>query len=215
MRLNQIEYGSLLSYSPYGKSDIAWRSKTVMNQLKNDVVLESSQMLMSDSIAEQISRNMETLPFADLFKVNPILVPTPKSSLIKKGTLWVPQRLATALVSRGLGKETISCLSRVTPVTKSAGTLSANRPTAEVHCDSMDVTTMLDKPDEILLVDDVVTRGATLLGAANKLIEAFPDARIRSFAAMRTRSRPGDFVKINHPCKGEIYHTINGTFRNP
>jgi hypothetical protein len=112
MLLDQIEYGSLLAYSPYGESEDAWLSKTVTNQIKNDVVLPS-QMSMSDSIANQISRNLETLPFADLFKVNPILIPTPKSSLIQPGALWVPQRLTTALVSRGLGKEAIPCLSRV------------------------------------------------------------------------------------------------------
>lgn len=212
MLLDQIEYGSLLAYSPYGKSEDAWRSQTVTNQIKNDVVLQS-QMSMSESIANQISRNLETLPFADLFKVNPILIPTPKSSFIRPGDLWVPQRLATALVNRGLGKEAISCLSRVTPVTKSAGTPSEDRPPAEVHRDSMGVKRILDKPKEILLIDDVVTRGATVLGAANKLAEAFPDARIRAFIAMCTRTRPKDFVRINDPRRGKIYHTVNGTFR--
>ena len=150
---------------------------------------------------------------ADLFKVNPILVPTPKSSLIRPGDLWVPQRLATALVNRGLGKEAIPCLSRVIPVTKSAGADPADRPPAEVHRDSMGVERILDNPKEILLIDDVVTRGATVLGAANKLAEAFPDARIGAFIAMCTRTRTKDFVRINDPRMGEIYHTINGTFR--
>lgn len=214
MNISKIEYGSLLSYTPRPISDSQKHAKTMMIKLKTDAVLPS-QMTMSEYIADQISKNMETLQFADLFKVDPILIPTPKSSLSKPGTLWVPQCLATALVSRELGKESISCLSRVTPVTKSAGAPNADRPTAEVHRDSMCVTTMLDKPEELLLVDDVVTRGATLLGAANKLAEAFPDARIRAFVAMRTRSRQEDFVKFNDPCKGKIYHTINGTWREP
>jgi hypothetical protein len=60
---------------------------------------------------------------------------------------------------------------------------------------------------------NVVTRGATLLGAANKLAESFPDAHISAFVAMCTRTHPKDFVKINDPRMGEIYHTVNGTFR--
>ncbi len=212
MRLDQIEYGSLLAYSPYGKSEDAWLSQTVTNQIKNDAVLPS-QMSMSESIANQISRNLDTLPFADLFQMNPVLVPTPRSSLTMPGSLWVPQRLADALVNRGLGMATVPCLSRVIPVTKSAGSEHADRPTAEIHRDSMGVTTMVNPPSEILLIDDVVTRGATVLGAANKLAEAFPDARIRAFIAMCTRTRARDFVRINDPRKGEIYHTVNGTFR--
>lgn len=50
----------------------------------------------------------------------------------------------------------------------------------------MKVKKTLFEPDEILLVDDVVTRGATLLGAANKLVDAYPNARISTFAAIRT-----------------------------
>jgi len=212
MDLSEIEYGSLLSYTPRPISDSQKHAQTIMIKLKTDAVL-SSQMTMSEYVADQISKNLDALPFADLFKVNPILIPTPKSSFSKPGTLWVPQRLTAALVSKSLGKEAISCLSRVTPVEKSAGNSPANRPPAEVHRDSMDVTIMLDKPKEILLVDDVVTRGATLLGAANKLAEAFPDARIRAFAVICTRTRHKDFLKINDPYKGLIYHTINGTFR--
>ncbi|MDA4132801.1 MAG: phosphoribosyltransferase, partial [Thaumarchaeota archaeon] len=70
---------------------------------------------------------------------------------------------------------------------------------------------------ELLLVDDIVTRGATLLGAANRLAEAFPDARIRGFAAMRTVSNPSDFVDAYQPCTGTIrYREMTGdSLRRP
>lgn len=39
--------------------------------------------------------------------------------------------------------------------------------------------------DGIIIVDDVVTRGATIMGAAARLREAFPNARIRAFTIAR------------------------------
>ena len=133
----------------------------------------------------------------------------------KRGTLWVPQRIATALVRRGLGSRVAECLKRVTPLRRSATSLAADRPKAEEHYGSIEVTKMLDDPKEFLLVDDVVTRGATLLGTANKLSDAFPNAQIRAFVAMRTISKPENFVRINAPCKGTITLVGNDTFRNP
>lgn len=70
-------------------------------------------------------------------------------------------------------------------------------------------------PQEILLVDDIVTRGTTMLGAASRLRDVFPGVHIRAFAAMRTITPPATFNAIYDPCKGEI--TLNGqdTFRRP
>jgi predicted amidophosphoribosyltransferase len=185
--------------------------------LKHDeyVHFESNQILMSDYIAERLDRDIKKLPFADYFKVNPILVPIPNSSFNKSGTLWVPQRLSHALVRKGLGKSVVECLSRVTSLPKSATSLAENRPKAISHYDSLEVEKALFEPDEILLVDDVVTRGATLLGAANKLADAYPNACIRAFAAIRTISNPLDFVKFIDPCKGTITLSGDNTFRVP
>lgn len=216
MRLSEIEFGSLLTYSPRGNSSTQSLSRTARTILKNDgfVRLGSNDILMSDYVAERIN-NLTSLPFANYFDVNPILVPTPNSSLTKSGTLWVSQRLADALVRRGLGSRVAACLNRVIPLRKSATSLAADRPKAIEHYNSMEVTRMLDEPREILLVDDIVTRGATLLGAANKLADAFPNARIRAFAAMRTISTPSSFVRISDPCTGTIILSGDETFRNP
>lgn len=210
MRLSEIEYGSLLSYSPYGTSEEARRSRTVMRKLKNDEYLESPKILMSDYIAQGLKKDIEKLPFVEYFKENPILVPTPNSSLTKKGYLWVPQRLAIALVKQGLGKDVEACLHRRTPVKKASTSKPDERPKPVEHYESMSVE-LLTEPKEILLIDDVVTRGATLLGAANKLADAFPKARIRAFVVIRTITNPLEFVNINDPCKGKITLREDGT----
>ena len=148
---------------------------------------------MSEWIAKTIQRNIITLPFASFFQPNTILVPIPKSSLMRPGTLLVPERIASALTKMGFGNKVISCLARNRSAPKAASSLAKDRPKTIDHYKSMNVTRILSNPDEIILIDDVITRGATLLGAANLLADDFPETPIRAFVAMRTISNPDEF----------------------
>lgn len=213
MKRSTIEFGSLLTYTPRGNEPKHDKSKKVMRDLKNDTALESGY-LMSEKIAQQIKKNLGDYPFADYFNENTILIPTPKSSLLQKDGLWVPQRITSALEKNGLGKNE-ECLFRETALPKSSTALKADRPKASQHYDSMKVRELLFKPKEIVLIDDVITRGATALGAVNRLAEALPDARIRVFAVMRTISDPQKFLKIEDACTGTISLIGKNTFRTP
>jgi predicted amidophosphoribosyltransferase len=216
LRLSQLEFGALLTYAPHGSSAETQRSKDVMYLLKKDGFMGKPQILMSKWIAKKIQEEMRELPFASFFGSNTILVPAPKSSLMQPNTLWVPERIAAALIGRGIGKGVSSCLVRVKAVPKAAYCAPQNRPTAADHYASICVQGELAEPDEILLIDDVVTRGATLIGAANKLADAFPTAHIRAFAAMRTISNEYEFQRIYAPCVGTIDLWETGeTYRRP
>ena len=216
LRLSQLEFGALLTYAPHGSSAEAQRSKDVMYLLKKDGFIGEPQILMSEWIAKRIQEKMTELPFASFFGSNTILVPAPKSSLMQPYTLWVPERIAAAFVRRGIGKGVSSCLVRATAVPKAAYCAPQNRPTAVDHYASICVQGGLVEPDEILLIDDVVTRGATLIGAANRLADAFPKTHIRAFAAMRTISDENEFQKIYDPCVGKIDLWATGeTYRRP
>ncbi|MGI0012389.1 MAG: hypothetical protein ACREBU_02945 [Nitrososphaera sp.] len=210
-----VEFGSLLSYSPRGWSTVQQQSRSTMNALKDDEFVMQPPVLMSSLVGDLVHGNLDRLPFAHFFINNPILVPTPKSSLMQEDTLWVPNRLAHALLKRGLGKAVNECLKRVIPLQKSATSPPEDRPKADDHLRSMSIQKILPEPKEILLIDDVVTRGATLLGAANKLADVFPTARIRAFAAMRTVSNPDEFDDIYDPRRGSIELIGVDTFRNP
>lgn len=50
----------------------------------------------------------------------------------------------------------------------------------------MDVSDSLYGPQEIVVVDDVVTIGRTLMACSLRLLDAFPDANINVFAAARS-----------------------------
>lgn len=216
MNLQRIEFGSYLSYSPKCDSVAAQESRTARTALKNDHVLRTDgSMLMSDYIGETIRTSIGQLPFARFFEGNPILVPIPRSSLMQDGTLWVPKRLANALVRRCLGKSAEECLKRVVAVRKSSTSSAADRPKAHDHYQSLRVQKIFPEPSDILMIDDIVTRGATAMGAANRLIEAFPNASIRLFSAMRTISPPDVFSQISAPCKGTIELRGSDCFRRP
>jgi len=182
MRLATVEFGSLLSYSPRGTSETAIKSKDIMRLLKTDGFVQDPPILMSELVVQTIERRIMELPFASFFHSKPILVPTPNSALARPDTLWVPDRLPKALVRRGLGQNVMQCLVRVKALPKAATSDAANRPKAAAHYDSMKVQKVLSEPEEILLVDDIVTRGATLLGAANKLA-----MHSRRLTSLRTR----------------------------
>jgi hypothetical protein len=216
MDLSHLEFGALLTYAPRGDSPEIRLSKDVMYVLKKDGFMGKPQTLMSEWIAQMVQQKMPELPFASFFQPDTILIPTPKSSLMRPSTLWVPQRIATALVKIGIGKDVASCLIRAEPVRKAAFCVAEERPTALVHYESMSVQGSISPPSEILLIDDIVTRGATLMGAANRLQDAFPQSRIRAFAAMRTISNSNEFQKVYSPCMGTIDLSEWGeTFRTP
>lgn len=216
LRLSQLEFGALLTYTPRGTSVEARRSKDVMYLLKKDGFLGEPPILMSESIAKKIQEKMMELSFASFFGPDTILVPAPKSSLMQPNTLWVPKRIADALYSRGIGKGVSPCLVRATAVRKAAFCVPQDRPTAAEHYASICVQGGLAEPDKILLIDDIVTRGATLIGAANRLADAFPNAQIRAFTAMRTISNAYEFRDMYDPCKGTIDLLETGeTYRTP
>jgi predicted amidophosphoribosyltransferase len=204
MLLSELQYGALLSYASHGHSAKIQHSKNIMLTLKSDGFVQEPPILMSLWVAQTIQQNRNMLPFASFFQADTLLVPTPRSSLMKEGTLWVPHRLATALTNCGLGKEVAQILKRVKAVSKAAWSTPEKRPLPREHYESMEVQKPLSEPGNILLIDDVITRGATLLGAASRLAEAFPDARICAFAAMRTITNESDFEKEYCPVVGRI-----------
>lgn len=219
MRINELEFGSLLSYTPRGNSPNSNHAREFMIALKTEKFIEDSNgkpVPMSEWVAKKIHQNKTNLPFMHFFQQNTILVPAPKSSLMRPDTLWVPKILASALVKAGFGKEVQACLTRVSAVPKASTSAARNRPMPLEHYRSMRVVGTLSQPEQIVIIDDIITRGATLIGAANRLSKAFPETPIRAFAAMRTISNANEFDNLNEPCIGNItLRSFGDTLRRP
>ncbi len=107
-------------------------------------------------------------------------------------------------MSAGLGREVHTCLERIKPLRKSATSSPEHRPSAREHYDSMRVTDLPLVHGNVIVVDDVVTRGATPLAAVSRIQELVPGARVRAFAIVRTISEPERFRGMFDPCSGRI-----------
>ncbi len=216
MSLSELQFGSFLSYSPRGKSKVAGESRDWMARLKGDWLYGNPRQPTTRWIATRLKDRLHESELGTFFEVPPVLVPIPSSSKQQPGTPWVPLNLAQELHRQGLGRDVWPCLIRAIVVRKSSTALPEERPRAREHFESMSLDRELhDDPEDILLVDDVVTRGATFFGAAQRLQAAFPRARIRAFAAMRTMSDPDEFEAVYAPGVGRIVLRGEETFRRP
>jgi hypothetical protein len=157
--------------------------------------------------------------FASVFGRHVVLIPVPGSAPASQA-LWVGERLAWCLKEAGLAAAVWPVLTRRCPVRKSAFAPAGERPSVLEHYASF----MIDRaageraalarnslPREgtgtrprLTLVDDVITRGRTLLAAAGRLREAFPDAEIHAFALLRTLGRGEPLERLLDPCEGEV-----------
>ena len=219
MEHKPVEYAALLSYvSPKRwsglKSPSRRRDLNTANQytlaLKNN---HNQPGNVNISIYDYVARTCVEQNLFPRFFEGATLVPVPSSCPYKPGSMWAPELLANALKKHGLGRNVVTHLERVTPVPKSSQ--SADRASPTEHHDTMVVKTTITPPTNILLVDDVVTRGSVFLGSAWLLSEAYPDVEIKAFAAMST-TYLNRFTTMLHPCTGTIRLNLNmDPFRTP
>ncbi len=219
MRITLLTYASLLSYLTRGSSPKIDEARDLALNIKFDKYIFEPPVLASDWFAESIKQNIDRLPFADFFGKRTVLVPVPSSSLMKDDSLWTPNQIAKALVKKGIGRVALPCLVRKTAVRKSAWSPPSQRPKVKEHIASMVVQGVISdpQPEELVLIDDIVTRGATLLASANLLQDALPKAKIRAFAAVRAIGNPAEFESLSSPVVGSIQYRpkTDDTLRRP
>jgi predicted amidophosphoribosyltransferase len=152
---------------------------------------------------------------AGFFGTTDVLVPVPGSAPSGAGGSWVAKHLAAALVNEGLGATAWSGLRRVSAVRKSATAAPGERPTVHLHYESFFIERPAIPLERIVLIDDVVTKGRTLLAAATRVHEAFPCAQIRAFALVRTMGLVTGIQQLLDPCRGEIRWRAGDAHRTP
>lgn len=214
---SEVTFASFLVYAPRPRNELEERSRrAIRSDLKNDrngvidlVARRLRQMWPIDELTEALSADV-------------VFVPVPGSSpRSSEDSLWVPQRICAALNSAGFGRGTLPLLRRTRRVPRSGSSSSADgRPSPLQHFESIDVELPLAVPDRVrlVLVDDVVTRGATLLACASRLHEAFPSTPVTCFAIARTMSEGFDdsIEDLKVPVRGAIRLTESGaTQRRP
>lgn len=202
--LSEVRFGAFLVYSPRGSSEVSQRSRGWRDAIKYD---------RPPGIAHAVDRLAAEFAATELAEVlgpDVTLIPAPKSSPLVEGALWPARRIADELVKRKLGRDMIPCVRRRERVPKSAFAEIGERPSPKAHLESLAVETVLARPARITVVDDVLTKGATLLAVASLVREVFPEADVRVFAMLRTMGLQPDVERILDPCVGTIRLTAWG-----
>ena len=209
-RIRRVAFASCFVYSPAGTGVVSERSRALRELLKAGEA--RSLFLYANHVRREVAANAA---LAEFLRPNSVLVPVPGRAPCVPDERSLAERLATALIRNGLGQRVWLGLKRVHRVRKSATAPPGLRPTVEDHYQSFGIEPGVTPPARIVLVDDVVTKGRTLLAAAICLREAFPFSEIRAFALMRTLGYCQGIHKLVDPCVGEIRWRAGDAHRSP
>lgn len=182
--VSELRVGSFLIY-PKGQS--------AASQVARQFIRYDVKQAREGRIEYVAKRLRELLPgsvLEGILSASGLLVPVPGHTPRLAGALWVAERISKALIAEGIGSETEVLVERVTAVPRSSTlTSAANRPDPKLHASTLRVAPRLVAPSRITLVDDVVTRGSTLIACASLLQGQFPGAEIQAFAIARVEER--------------------------
>jgi hypothetical protein len=208
--LPRLEFAACYAYSKRGTSEAAKTSVALRDRVKSGSAVWLPRYA---GRVHQVYRDEEC--FRAFFGPDITLVPVPGSAPLVPGAQWIPRRIAELLLAEGLAREVLPCLLRQRAVPKSAYALPGERPDVQLHYDSMRIEPTLVQPPSITLVDDIVTKGRTLLAAASRVAEAFPEAQVRAFALVRYRGLVPDIDRFLDPVAGTIAFDGTDTNRQP
>jgi len=205
-----VTFASCYVYSPGGSGVASERSRLMRSLLKD------GDAYFLDKYADRVRQQVAEGPSLEgFFGPTSVLVPIPGSAPRRGGAASVAENLAGALLDEGLGQCQWRGLRRISPVRKSATAAPGSRPTVAEHYTSFAVEPGQVRLERIVLVDDVVTKGRTLLAAAARMREAFPVADIRAFALIRTMGLVPGVEHLLDPCVGEITWRCGDAYRTP
>jgi predicted amidophosphoribosyltransferase len=207
--IESVAFASCYVYSPSGTGTVCERSRMLRALLKRG----DARFLVKYAHRVQQQAAYST-HLAGFFLADDVLVPVPGSSPKSCG-LWVAASLADALLREGLGALAWPGLRRICAVRKSATAAPGARPTVDAHYASFLMGSPPHELRSVILVDDVITKGRTLLAAAARVREALPGAQIRAFALLRTMGMTPSVGQLLNPCRGEITWTGGDARRTP
>jgi hypothetical protein len=204
--LSEVRFATILAYSTLKnpESETSRQSKNVRDAFK---WCWRSHL---ERFGERTLEAMQSVgELSDFLGKDTTLVPVPRSAPRKgNDSHWPGLRVARELEARGLCREVSILLERTQRIRKSAYLSSAgDRPSPEEHIETMAVDRSLASlsTTHVTLVDDIVTRGSQLIGAASLIVAAFPNVEVRVLAALMARS--GEEV-------ANIYDPVCGTIAN-
>lgn len=210
----KIPFFSYWTFKPHTSrqvdTDGSRAAYNLMTAIKNNRTYRG-KLAIPTSIDHMLARRHH----GDFFDGECIAVPVPGSAPRIKDSLWVPLEICKALREKGLVTDVAECLVRTRPVRKSATAGRGSRCGPLDHFESIGFSSLLDFGDQrVILVDDVITRGATIAGCAARLLSAIPGVNASAFALERTMGL-NNFKEPLDPAHGEVTGTTYSCDRSP
>lgn len=210
---SDVEFCSYAVYSPRGNSTASERSRSLRAAVKVDGYINAgmppSRIRAIPALIDHLVKNATVHPGLSAFGANTVLVPAPRSSLMKAGSVYPSRLICEELLSRGMGREIVDLLVRVKAVPKAAFQASSERPTVETHLSSIDFEGGAMGADHIVIVDDIITRGTMLYACATKILSHMSSATVSTFGLIRTISY-SEVTNLIDPARGVI--SFDGQF---
>jgi predicted amidophosphoribosyltransferase len=206
----RLPFAACYAYSPQGCADVSERSRLMCARVKG-----GGTKWLEHYAARVREQVIQKQLFCDLFHPDAWLVPVPKGRATLRGCFWPARQLALAFKATGLAGTVWTGLRRVTSVERSSAAWMWERPTVQQHFQSFAVMRSVTPPPSIVLIDDVITKGRTLVAAAMSFHEAFPQTQIRAFALVRTMGLILDIERLIDPCRGEVHWNGQDAYRDP
>ncbi len=210
--IGRLPFAACFVYSPTGAGPASGRSRRLCAAIKaNDAALIARAVALVGRLA---ARHPE---FAAPFRAGALLVPVPPSRPWAARAPWAAARIAGALADAGLGAGVRPLIVRRSAVRKSATAAAGARPSVLEHYASFGLgdAGADSAPEAVLLIDDVVTRGRTLLAAACLVRATYPEACIGAFALIRTIGFGAGVARVLAPCVGVIRWRRDDACREP
>jgi len=204
-----LSFASCYAYSPRASGATGEAARLVCARVKAGDPLWVARY--AGCVRQASFRDTE---LAALFGGSAVLVPVPAST-ITCAVPWTSERVAVALSGVGLGERLVRALRRHLPVRKSATSPAGHRPSVREHYESFAIARPLLVAEKIVLVDDVITKGRTLLAAAARLQAELPHADIRAFAMIRTVGFVPRMERVLDVCHGFVRWAGGDARREP
>lgn len=205
--LSKVKFGSLLTYAAHSEEDLAKQSvKKVRDPAKrcDPRFVERFCEILIDHLNDRGELNQlferENLTLVPI----PRSAPLPPKNLSSGQTLWPSLYFCQAMQAKGVKCNIEPCLERVVKIRKSAFASPGERAEPMEHFNTMTLDrATLTLGREILLVDDFITRGSTIVGAASLIKNRHPNANVSAFTVVRT-VYARELKRLIEPCVGEI-----------